>query len=496
MAMWFLASALCVEALPDPSDLLIQEGWIRSDLFADRSTDEFSECPTVHRRRSSLRLRPAAAAVTASVVLIGPAVGASQSHIVGPGETLSALSQRFGIAVDELIQANHLDSADHIVIGQVLVVPSSATSTSTPAPGGYTVQAGDTLWSIASRYGTTVATLGSLNDIADTNALQVGQVVRLPSGAVPPGPSSSAATTAAAGAGPSSSSASSTGTSTVSYTVQAGDTLWSIATRLGTTVADLSSANGVSDSSLLQIGQVLRAPGVSGIAAAAAIPTAAPPTKDVAASGAGGSTYQVQSGDTLWSIATRFGTTVDALMKSNDMSDASFVRAGVALRLPANAKSSTSATPGASASVLPKELFGVSRAADPAYTSLVPLFDRWADANQLPRDLLKALTYLESGWNNTAVSSVGALGLGQLMPETTDFVNRALLGGMTLDPKVPEENIRLSARYLRYLLDLVGNENAALAGYYQGLGSVRRNGLYADTVQYVQNVQFLRRYFV
>jgi soluble lytic murein transglycosylase-like protein len=67
---------------------------------------------------------------------------------------------------------------------------------------------------------------------------------------------------------------------------------------------------------------------------------------------------------------------------------------------------------------------------------------------------------------------------------------------MTLDPKVPEENIRLSARYLRYLLDLVGNENAALAGYYQGLGSVRRNGLYADTIQYVQNVQFLRRYFV
>jgi LysM repeat protein len=411
---------------------------------------------------------------------------------VGPGETLSALSQRFGIAVDELIQANHLDSADRIAVGQVLVVPNAAASTAAPPASRYTVQAGDTLWSIATRYGTTVATLSSLNDIADANALQVGQVLRLPGGAIPSGASSSASTAAAPGARSSSSSSS----STTSYTVQAGDTLWSIATRLGTTVADLSSANGVQDSNLLQIGQVLRAAGVSGIAAAAAIPTAAPAVKDVAAAGTGASTYQVQSGDTLWSIATRLGTTVDALMKLNDMSDASLLRAGVPLSLPGSARSSTSAAPGASASLLPKELFGVSRAADPAYTSLVPVFDRWADANQLPRDLLKALTYLESGWNNAAVSSVGAMGVGQLMPDTTDFVNRALLGGMTLDPKVPEENIRLSARYLRYLLDLVGNENAALAGYYQGLGSVRRNGLYADTIQYVQNVQFLRRYFV
>ncbi|MEA3216998.1 MAG: hypothetical protein QOJ19_3154, partial [Acidimicrobiia bacterium] len=223
------------------------------------------------------------------MALIGPAVGASQSHIVGPGETLSALSQRFGIAVDELMQANHLDSADRIAVGQVLVVPTAAASAAAPPASGYTVRAGDTLWSIATRYGTTVATLSSLNDIADANALQVGQLLRLPSGAIPSGASSSASTAAAPGAG----SASSASSSTSSYTVQAGDTLWSIAARLGTTVADLSSANGVPDSNLLQIGQVLRASGVSGIAAAAAIPTAAPAAKDVAAVGTGASTYQV-----------------------------------------------------------------------------------------------------------------------------------------------------------------------------------------------------------
>jgi soluble lytic murein transglycosylase-like protein len=114
----------------------------------------------------------------------------------------------------------------------------------------------------------------------------------------------------------------------------------------------------------------------------------------------------------------------------------------------------------------------------------------------LQRDLLKAVSYLESGWNNTVVSNVGALGLGQLLPETVSFVNGVLLGGTHLDPALPEENIRMSARYIRYLLDQTGGDvNAALAAYYQGLSALRQHGMYEDTVGYVANVQGLRSYF-
>jgi soluble lytic murein transglycosylase-like protein len=127
--------------------------------------------------------------------------------------------------------------------------------------------------------------------------------------------------------------------------------------------------------------------------------------------------------------------------------------------------------------------------------ALSPVFEQWADAYGVPRDLLKATAYLESGWNNAALSSSGAKGIGQLMPETSAWINEALLGGSHLDPNVPEQNIQLSARYLRYLLDHGPGAETALAGYYQGLGAVRRSGVYPETVRYVQMVQELRPYF-
>ena len=112
----------------------------------------------------------------------------------------------------------------------------------------------------------------------------------------------------------------------------------------------------------------------------------------------------------------------------------------------------------------------------------------------VPHDLLKAMTWVESGWQTHKVSSTGAIGIGQLMPDTVDFMNVVLR--TKLDPRVPEHNIRMSARFLRYLLDQNrGRADSALAAYYQGLRSVRERGVFAETRQYVATVLAVRPAF-
>lgn len=256
------------------------------------------------------------------------------------------------------------------------------------------------------------------------------------------------------------------------YTVAPGDTLWDLADRFGTTPEELGSLNGVDDPRYLRIGQILRVPeAADGLGLASS------------AGGGAHDVYEVVAGDTLAAIAGRFGLSTAALAQANGLDDPNWIVSGQVLTVPS-----------VGASTVPSALFG-RRSTSPEVLGLVPVFERWADANGLPRDLIKALSYLESGWDNTAVSSVGALGLGQLMPDTVDFVNDVLLAGTDLDPAVPEENVRMSARFLRYLLEATGNEDDALASYYQGLGAVRSIGWYDDTHRYVANVQALRSHF-
>ena len=126
---------------------------------------------------------------------------------------------------------------------------------------------------------------------------------------------------------------------------------------------------------------------------------------------------------------------------------------------------------------------------------MAPAFDTWAKAYNVPSDLLKALAWMESGWQNSVVSPVAALGIGQLTPDTVKFVSGDLLK-TKLDPKIPEHNIRMSSRFLRYLLDQTGNDpKMALAAYYQGLGSLRRQGPLLVSVAYVNAILALRPQF-
>jgi len=187
-------------------------------------------------------------------------------------------------------------------------------------------------------------------------------------------------------------------------------------------------------------------------------------------------TYQVRWGDTLWGIAARLHVPVPALASANGIRDSNRLTAGQQLKVPPP-------------SPLPAKLV-----ADPQRLALRPLFDKWAKAYGVPSDLLQAMAWYESGWQNNKVSSTGARGIGQLMPDTVALTQRLI--GKRLNPAVPSDNIEMSARFLALLLkETNGKADQALAGYYQGLRSVRAIGMYTDTKQYVAGILNLRRSF-
>ncbi|MBB5179234.1 peptidoglycan/xylan/chitin deacetylase (PgdA/CDA1 family)/pyruvoyl-dependent arginine decarboxylase (PvlArgDC) [Planomicrobium koreense] len=161
-----------------------------------------------------------------------------------------------------------------------------------PTAGGtyYTVKAGDTLYSIALKYKVTVAALAKANNITNYNLIRVGQVLLIPGTTTPPP------------------------ATTVKYTVKAGDTLYSIATKYKVTVAALAKANNITNYNLIQVGQVL------------IIPVAAPPVATVK--------YTVKAGDTLYSIARTYNTTVAAIATANKIASPYIIQVGQVLIIP------------------------------------------------------------------------------------------------------------------------------------------------------------------
>ena len=253
------------------------------------------------------------------------------------------------------------------------------------------------------------------------------------------------------------------GATASTYVVRRGDTLSGIATRLGVSVGALAETNRITDPNRVLVGQSLTVP---------AGRSAAPPSP--------GRVHVVAPGETLSGIAARYGTSTVAIVQSNGIRDPNRVRIGARLTIP-NAPPAT----GVPARPL----------ASPARLALVPHFKRWAVANGLDPALVMAVAWHESGWQNDVVSHASAIGIGQLLPSTARFISRDLIG-VALDPNVPEHNIRMTARYLRWLLQRTnGDLDAALAGYFQGLASVASIGRLPATVDYIAIVRLLRPRF-
>jgi soluble lytic murein transglycosylase-like protein len=118
-----------------------------------------------------------------------------------------------------------------------------------------------------------------------------------------------------------------------------------------------------------------------------------------------------------------------------------------------------------------------------------------AAANGVPSSLAAAIAWQESGFNNSMVSPANARGVMQVTPGTWDFVEQNL-AGRPLDPNSAVDNATAGVLYLKHLIAQAGgNEATAVAGYYQGIGSVQSRGLFDDTKQYVADVEALRARF-
>ena len=276
----------------------------------------------------------------------------NQTYVVKAGDTLYGISNQFGVSVTELAELNGIKGSS-LAIGQVLTIPSSL-GTNPNNMFMYTVKSGDTLYSIATKYNTTVQKIIDLNYLKNTN-LTVGQILRIPEMYTPEEemylpsytnytvkvgdtlysialknnvsidtlikdnaltsntlklgqvlkirvPSDNLVITEEC-IGPNYTPPFNTNQSTTVYTVQKGDSLYSIANRFKTSVSTIMSLNNLNSSSL-SIGQKLKIPSASG----------------GSSSGTAAQTYTVKSGDNLYSIAKKFNTTVDSIKKKNNLS--------------------------------------------------------------------------------------------------------------------------------------------------------------------------------
>jgi LysM repeat protein len=172
-----------------------------------------------------------------------PGETADAHHTVAPGETLAEIAAIHGVTVSDLIDANDLSNPDLLGIGQLIAIPGgqdATTGRSQTIVGTHLVAAGESLASIALRYGTTVEAIAQVNGITNPSQIFVGTQLTIAEGV--------AETTASEP----------TGTSV--YTVEVGETLAAIAARFGTSVQALIATNAIENPDLIRAGQQLSVP--------------------------------------------------------------------------------------------------------------------------------------------------------------------------------------------------------------------------------------------
>lgn len=356
----------------------------------------------------------------------------------------------------------------------VAAVAVTATGTAAHADEQVTVRSGDTVSHIAARHGSTVAAVRQANGLDARALIRIGQVLTVPTGSsglrVAP-----AATTAPAPAA-------------ATYTVRNGDTVSRIASRHGTTVAAVVAANGLDSRAFIRAGQTLTIPGGGAGSAAAATPA-------VAAAPAS-ATHTVAGGETVSAIASRYGTTVSAVVAANGLDARAFIRIGQTLTIPGVAPAAATSVgstfagrtyPAATVSAANANLAALRAAGAPSKADMKAKITATARAYGVDPALALAVAFQESGFNHAVVSPANAIGTMQVIPSSGQWASE--LVGRPLDLLNPDDNVVAGVAILRSLVRNAPDLPTAIAGYYQGAASVKRNGMFTDTRQYVANVQ-------
>jgi cell wall-associated NlpC family hydrolase len=281
--------------------------------------------------------------------LTQPSTSNTVEYTVRSGDTLFAIARAHHTTIDEVRAANGLERDAIIKVGQVLRVPqntyfpdrtpapaaktvtksapakppSSKTSEAAPSPapattadrakGTYTVQPGDTLFSIARKNRIVISKLMRINGIGLGDSLRVGQVLKVSeSASFVPAPKQQPSRTASSRPSSTKESQKLPVGTMPSYRVKKGDTLWGIARKHHLTLAQIRALNKMGPNDTIRVGMLL------------AVGDAVKPTPK---------TYKVKKGDTLWLIAKKYDTTTKRLRKLNGLSRTDTIHTGMVLAL-------------------------------------------------------------------------------------------------------------------------------------------------------------------
>jgi LysM repeat protein len=327
----------------------------------------------------------------------------------------------------------------------LLAIPAQVSADS------YTVQPGDTLTGIAHSHNISIGVLARANHITNPNVIRAGTVLLIPA----PVRRVSARY--------------------FWYRVQWGDTLIGLAGKYGLYVSTIRSINPSLGTYPLA-GQWLRLCGPC-TSYTVTEPVSRPGLSD-SVGGSGAGFYVVRAGDSLSTIAARYGTSISGLLSANRVLNPDRILIGTRLTIPQGTQAATPAVG--------------STAAAP--WSVRGLITSWAAYYGVDGALALAIGWQESGFNENALSATGAIGVMQVEPYTGARIGQLL--GRQINLYLTSDNVQAGVYWLWNLLRYYGgNESLAIAAYYQGTRSIARFGLYADTRQYVADVQSLQVQF-
>jgi LysM repeat protein len=276
-----------------------------------------------------------------------------------------------------------------------------------------------------------------------------------------------------------------------SYTIRRGDTLEAIAKRYHTTVSRLVEVNRLpGNGDLIYAGESLRVPAGQRASASRIVTIKRH--------------HRVVAGDSLIKIARQYGVRPAVIARANRLPASMIVRLGDTLVVPVTRRVAGSAARSSANSFAGRTYASsvVSAAARnrailanrrvPSRDAMRALIVSTAKANGVDPSLALAISWQESGFNMRRVSVANAIGAMQVIPSTGEWISSVI--GRRLDLLKPRDNVTAGVVLLR-VLTRSASLRTAVAGYYQGLKSVRERGMFRDTKVYVANILALRKRF-
>ena len=280
----------------------------------------------------------------------------------------------------------------------------------------------------------------------------------------------------------------------ITHVVSSGETLWGLSRQYSTTVDAIAAANGITDTSYLRIGQKLIIPGAADSSAAPA-PAATSATTGVSAQ------HVVSPGETLSGIASRYGTSSGQLAALNGLSDPNRIYVGQVLTIGGSTPAQTEQAPSSSTVSNTFLHYTYSNETNAAANSNKASLDAGtvpsrADMQSIIRStaiemgvdprLALAHAEVESHFDQSAVSPANAVGAMQVIPSSGEWASQMV--GRPLNLLDPHDNAVAGVAIIRWLQNNASSMDEGIAGYYQGLGGVRKYGMYSDTVNYVNKI--------